>query len=46
MLKFVDKSVFVSFTRCDPNDPGPRETQHLGGAGRGDREVCGGPRAR
>lgn len=46
MLKFVDKSVFVFSTRCDPNDPGPRETQHPGGAGRGDREVCGGPRAR
>lgn len=34
---------FLPFNRCDPIDPGPRETQHAGGTGGGDGEMCGGP---
>lgn len=40
-----DTSCFLPSIRCDPIDPGPGEAQHLRGAGRGDREMCGGPGA-
>lgn len=40
-----DTSCFLPSIRCDSIDPGPGEAQHLGGAGCGDREMCGGPGA-